>query len=90
MPEIGFIQLRKLVQEEALAAGLRFSTRKAHKIADALFQRELFREWDAENDARDLENGLTDLKQHSDTTARIAVRRLMQNQFNNIMKEVAA
>lgn len=89
MPEIGFIQLRKLVQEEARAAGLNFSTRKAHAIANALFQRELFLEWDAENDARDLENGLVDLKQHSDSTARVAVRRWMQTQFNNVMKEAA-
>jgi hypothetical protein len=89
MPEIGFIQLRKLVQEEALKTGLRFSTRKAHSIASALMQRKLFLEWEAENDARDRENGLTDNTVHSDTTAHEAVRRVLKEMFNGQRKLAA-
>lgn len=48
MSEIGFIQLRNQIKEQARAAGLNFSSREAHAIASALFKRAAERDLSSE------------------------------------------
>ena len=83
MPEFGFMDLTRMIRQESAVLGIKISSRRTAQLAGhSLFTRALER-----LDAEDAARGLTDLDQHSDATARIAIQRVLRELFNLAMSE---
>lgn len=87
MSTLGFIELKKYIQEEGALRGFAVSSRKAHSMARTIMLRNM-----DEDDYADTEDGkrLVDFNFHADLTPREAISRWFDWYFASFTKEQAA